>query len=127
MATGWSPTTAAAIVTAAAGGTAFQITNHYVQLHSGDPGVAGTANVVNDGKRTLCGMAFSSGQTIANTAQETWTDWTGGGVPTHWSSWSAASGGTFQASGTANLTAPLLGGTLTVEVGALTMRQPAAA
>lgn len=67
----------------------------YVQLHTGDPGAAGTANVAASNTRVAAtfGAAPSAGA-ISNTT-EIQLDVTASEVLTHVSCWSAAAAGTF--------------------------------
>jgi hypothetical protein len=68
----------------------------YVQLHTGDPGAAGTSNVATETDRVAAtfGTPASSGA-IANTAAVEWTNVAATETYTHVSLWSASSGGTF--------------------------------
>jgi hypothetical protein len=79
-------------------------TAFWLQLHVGDPGAAGTANIAGNAtrKQVTFGTAAAGGA-ISNTAVVAWS---AGEVDTtesysHWSVWSASSGGTFIHSGTA--------------------------
>lgn len=74
----------------------------YVQLHTGDPGASGTANVAGNSTRKAIGWSAASGGSMASSGA---VDWTDGEVTTsedytHASFWSASSGGTFRGSGT---------------------------
>jgi len=69
----------------------------YVQLHTGDPGANGTANVSSVTTREATG-GFSVSGNVATAADEPeWTSWAGtnGEVVTDISLWSASSSGTF--------------------------------
>lgn len=70
----------------------------YVQLHTGDPGSAGTANPATETTRAAAtfGVDAASGS-ISNTAAVDWTaiDAGAGETITHVSLWSAAVGGTY--------------------------------
>lgn len=68
----------------------------YVQLHTGDPGSAGTDNVATETTRKAVtfGSAASSGA-ISNTADIQWTNLAATETITHVSLWTASSGGTF--------------------------------
>ncbi len=129
MPTGWAPGVAQRILEAARGGAVFQITAHHIQLHNGDPGADGTLNVLNNGTRAAATIsaATAAGEMVTNVAL-TYTNWQSGTTaPTHFSDWSAAAGGTFQASGTISLTgAPAQGATVTIAAGAIRYKQPAA-
>jgi hypothetical protein len=76
----------------------------WVQLHTGDPGAAGTANIAGNAtrKQVTFGTAAAGG-IISNTVA---VSWTAGEVDTtesyaYWSTWTASSGGTFLWSGLA--------------------------
>jgi hypothetical protein len=70
----------------------------YAQLHTGDPGAAGTSNV-SVGSTTRNSFTFaasSSGSSLAlSSAPAAWTDGGTSETLTHVSVWTAASGGTF--------------------------------
>jgi hypothetical protein len=83
----------------------------FMQLHTGDPGAAGTSNVeANVAGRSA--VTFGAAETNAgtrrrrNTAIIRWDagDVTGTVAATHWSLWSASSAGTFQRSGSFSAT-----------------------
>ena len=70
----------------------------YVQLHTGDPGSAGTSNPSSVTTRESVSWNSPSGGSIGASNQPEWTSWDGtnGEVVTDLSFWSASSGGTFQ-------------------------------
>jgi hypothetical protein len=71
----------------------------YVQLHTGDPGAAGTANIsVGSTTRIAATWAAPSGTPLSIVLNGTLPAWTNGGTSetlTHVSLWSAATSGTF--------------------------------
>jgi hypothetical protein len=69
----------------------------FVQLHTGDPGASGTANVSSTTTRQALTFAAPSGNALALSGTPSWTNWAGtnGEVVTHISVWSASSAGTF--------------------------------
>lgn len=71
----------------------------YAQLHTGDPGAAGTANAsAETGRQAIEFGAAASGQ-IASSNTPSWASWSAGTETiTHISLWSASSAGTFYAS-----------------------------
>jgi hypothetical protein len=73
------------------------VTTLFVQLHTGDPGASGTANVSSTTTRSAVNFnaASAGSQSLANTPS--WATWAGtnGEVVTHISVWSASSAGTF--------------------------------
>lgn len=73
------------------------VTTLFVQLHTGDPGASGTANVSSTTTRQAVNYAAASAGSQALTGTTQWTNWAGtnGEVVTHISIWGASSGGTF--------------------------------
>lgn len=81
------------------GGAAFSaLAGTFVQLHTGDPGAAGTANV-SVGSTTRNSFVFSSSSSGSSVSLGTPPSaWTNGGTSetlTHLSVWTASSAGTF--------------------------------
>jgi hypothetical protein len=80
-------------------GTAVGATSSFVQLHTGDPGAAGTSNVSSFGSTGRKSITFASTTTgtISSSNTPSWATWAGtnGEVVTHISLWTAASVGTF--------------------------------
>jgi hypothetical protein len=103
------------------------VTTLFVQLHTGDPGAAGTSNVSSTTTRQAVNYAAaaSGSQSITGTTQ--WTNWAGtnGEVVSHISVWGASSAGTFYysvaltASKTVNTGDTLTLSTLTVSLAPL--------
>lgn len=74
------------------------VTTMFVQLHTGDPGASGTANVSSVTTRPALNFAAAAaGSQGANGTLPSWTNWAGtnGEVVTHISTWGASSAGTF--------------------------------
>ena len=69
----------------------------YAQLHTGDPGSNGTANVSSVTTREATGGLSVSGNVATAADEPEWTDWAGddGEVVTDISLWSASTSGTF--------------------------------
>ena len=89
----------------------------YAQLHTADPGAAGTTAVSSTTTRQAMGFGAASAGSMALTTAPSWTSWAGtnGEVVTDVSSWSATTSGTFYFS--TQLTTPRTvntGDTLTV-------------
>jgi len=82
------------------------VTTMFAQLHTGDPGASGTANVSSTTTRQAVNFAAASGGSQSLTGTTQWTSWAGtnGEVVTHISLWGASSAGTFYYS--VALTAP---------------------
>jgi len=91
----------------------------WIQLHTGDPGSAGTANVATETTRKDVTSSFSaaSGGAVTNDVAVTWTSVAGSEDFTHWSLWSASTSGTFYLSGTVTANAVTAGDTFTLPVG----------
>lgn len=74
------------------------VTTLFVQLHTGDPGASGTANVSSVTTRPALNFgAASAGSQAAIATLPSWATWAGtnGEVITHISVWGASSAGTF--------------------------------
>lgn len=71
----------------------------YVQLHTGDPGASGTANVSGTTTRPAMTLAAAAGGSRSASTQPSWSSWASGAETiSHLSLWSAASAGNFIAS-----------------------------
>lgn len=84
------------------GGAAYSaVAGTYVQLHTGDPGAAGTANI-SVGSTTRNSFVFSSsssGSALSlGTAPSAWTNGGASETLTHISVWTASTAGTFLSS-----------------------------
>lgn len=129
MAVGFAPGTANSILNLLCRATAWTPpTDCYIQLHVGDPGAAGTANVATETDRMQAtfGDAAASGA-ISNTVALTWTTVAGTEDYTHYSAWSASAAGTFLFSGTVTANAVTAGDTFTIAIGDLDVSIPVAA
>jgi hypothetical protein len=99
----------------------------YAQLHTGAPGAAGTSNIAGNNTRQAAGtFSAPSGGASHNTAAINWT-----GVPTnetytHVSLWSAATGGTFIASGSLTAGAILIGQNFQIPASGMSVTLPVA-
>jgi hypothetical protein len=91
----------------------------WVQLHVGDPGAAGTANIAGNATRKLPTFPSAAGGQKSNDAV---VSWSAGEVDTsedytHWSAWTASSGGTFKCSGLMTANAVVVGDTYSIPIG----------
>lgn len=81
------------------GGSAMSaVTTAYAQIHTGDPGAAGTANVA-AGSSTRSAISHTAASAAAMALTGTAPSWTNGGTSetiTHISVWDASSGGNLQ-------------------------------
>jgi hypothetical protein len=130
MAEGLSAATANAILAAMFQGTSFVYGAAWVQLHIDAPGAAGTDNVAANDTRMDASDAFGSapaGGSISNDAavgpwfvpaSETYT---------HVSLWTAATGGTFIASGSITSAAVTTGDSFSIPPGDISASFPIAA
>ncbi len=72
----------------------------FVKLHLGDPGAAGTANPAANTTRQAVTFAAASAGSVVSNADVTWLSVPNTETYTHFSLWTASSGGTFVGSGT---------------------------
>ena len=71
----------------------------YCKLHTGDPGVAGTANAFGDTTRQLASFADAGTDGVIETDTDMeWTNVSAAGTVSHISFWDAVTGGVFQGS-----------------------------
>jgi hypothetical protein len=72
----------------------------FVKFHTGDPGSAGTSNAAGDTTRPAITFPAASAGSATQTGTATLASWAGGSqTVSHFSLWSASSGGTFRGSG----------------------------
>lgn len=129
MAVGWSAYTANAMLNALGNATAFSVTTVYVQLHTADPGAAGTTAVAGNATRKAASFAAATGGTMTTDAAVSWTaaEVTTAEDYTHISLWDAATLGNFLASGTITANAVAAGDTFTLAAGDIDLSVPLAA
>jgi hypothetical protein len=94
-------------------------TYDYIQLHTGDPGAAGTANVAGNATRKQITWGSAASGVVANSAAVSWSS---GEVDTsedytHYSLWDASTVGNFGKSGTVTANAVTSGDTFTIPIG----------
>lgn len=106
-----------------ASATAAAPANIWIQLHTADPGAAGTTAVAGNATRKdlTAAMGTAASGAITNTSAITWTS---GEVDTsedytHWSLWDASTAGTFLCSGLMTANAVTIGDEFTIPVGDL--------
>ena len=93
----------------------------YIQLHTADPGAAGTTSIATETTRKAVTFGAASGASMTTTADIVWTSIAGSQDATHFTIWNAASAGTFKFSGTITANAYTAGDTLTIATGSLTL------
>lgn len=123
MATGLSVSYANSFLDWIFNGTAMPTapTGCWIQLHTADPGAAGTNAVAGNATRKdlRAAVAAASGGALTSDVLLTWT---AGEVDTsedytHWSTWTASSAGTFGTSGTMTANAVTIGDEFSIPVG----------
>ena len=115
MATGLSTTEANSLL------DVIDDTSFYVQLHTADPGVAGTTAVATNATRKLVSFAAASEGSKSNSVEVLWTAVPATETYTHCTAWSASSAGTFRASGAVSSGAVTAGDDARFAVGALVL------
>lgn len=129
MALGMSAAEAAAVLNAHVRGTSYAgNASVFAKLHLGDPGAAGTTNpaVETTRQQVTFGSAASTGA-IANTVAVEWTSVSTTETYTHYSLWTASTGGTFLGSGTISGGAVTAGNNFSIPIGDFDLTQSTAA
>jgi hypothetical protein len=98
-------------------GTAFP----WVQLHTGFPGAAGTANVAGNTVRKQATWNTAASATKTTSADLAWTSVSTSETYTHVTYWSASSGGTCGGSGPLTAPAVTAGDNFTITAGSLAL------
>jgi hypothetical protein len=93
----------------------------WIQLHTADPGASGTANVATETTRKQISLAAASAGSADTDADLEWTSIAGSQDATHFSLWSASTGGTFRFSGTITADPYAADDTFTIYAGDLTI------
>ena len=73
--------------------TSFSVTTCYLQLHTADPGEAGTTAVASNTVRQSVAFSAASAGAMASSATVTWTSVSATETYTHWSMWDNVSAG----------------------------------
>ena len=121
MPAGISSTTANAWLDALGRNVSYTNAAVWVQLHTGEPGAAGTSNQATETSRKQVTFAAASGGSMASNAAVTWTNIAGSQTATRFSAWSASTAGTFLFSGSVTANAYTAGDTFTIASGSLTV------
>jgi len=130
MALGLASAQAAGILDALGNATNYTApTAFWIQLHTADPGSAGTTAIAGNATRKQVSFGAASGGTISNDTAITWST---GEVDTaedytHWSAHTASSAGTFICSGLMTANAVLVGDQFTIPTGDLDLTLSVAA
>lgn len=119
MAVGLAVNTANKLLDAIFNNVAYSVAQVYIQLHTGDPGAAGTANVAGNATRKAVSCSVAASGAITIDAALSWT-----GVPnaedfTHYSLWDALTNGVFIGSGLMTANAVAINDNFTIPVGEL--------
>lgn len=91
----------------------------FVQLHTGDPGSAGTANVATENTRVQATFGSASGGEVTTTADIEWLDVPAAEDFTHFSLWTLVTAGSFGISGTITSNAVGIGDDFVIATGDL--------
>jgi hypothetical protein len=123
MAIGIKDTSANSMITAYCKGTSYGgNAAFWVQLHTADPGSAGTTAVANGGTRQQAAFGTASGGSISTNADLVWTSVSGAETYSHVSFWTASTAGTFLGSDDLAATKTVaIGDTFTIASGNLTI------
>jgi hypothetical protein len=129
MAVGMSSATADNILNAIGNNTSYVIATPYMQLHTAEPGTAGTTSVATETTRKLVSFgapaAGAAGfRKITNDAAITWTAIAGSQDATHFSLWDASTSGNYLGSGTITAAAYTAGDTYNIAIGAAELTLP---
>ncbi|MFD5089323.1 hypothetical protein ACFWMR_01885 [Amycolatopsis thailandensis] len=98
----------------------------YFKLHVGPPGPNGTANAASEATRKNPAFAAASGASKASSVDAVWTNVAASEDYTHYTQWSAASGGTFGGSGAVTANAVTTTDSFTIPAGQLVLTVPVA-
>lgn len=98
---------------------AFTAAYTWVKLHIGAPGAAGTSNPAVETTRKQATFSAAASGACTTTAILTWTNVAASEDYTHFTLWTASSGGTFGGSGTVTASAVTAGDTFQVPIGDL--------
>jgi len=88
----------------------FAVTTVYAQLHTGDPGEDGTANVASETTRKSLTWNAASGGSMATSAAASWTSVAATETLTHFSLWDASSSGNCLFAGALSASASVVAG-----------------
>ena len=106
----------------AVGGTAFSVANAYLQLHTGDGGEDGTANVAGESTRQAVSFNSASGGSMSASAAVSWTNVSTSETLTHWTLWDASTAGNCIWTGAFNTSSTVAAGdTFTITTLTLTL------
>jgi hypothetical protein len=101
--------------------SSFSVATIYIKLHTGDPGVDGTANPATETTRKSTSFGAASGGILTSDASVSWTNIAGSQDATFFSGWDADTSGNFLFSGTITANAYSAGDTFTIPSGSLTV------
>jgi uncharacterized membrane protein YgdD (TMEM256/DUF423 family) len=121
MAVGPSVATANSVLDALGNATSFSYSAYWIQLHTAEPGAAGTTAVAGNATRKQVSFGTAASGLMSNDVAISWTS---GEVDTsedytHWSAWTLVSAGVFIQSGSMTANAVTTGDTFTIPIGDL--------
>jgi hypothetical protein len=126
MAEGLATATANSLLDALFNATNYSVATPFIKLHIGAPGAAGTGNPAAETTRKAVSCSAAASGAITSDADIVWTNVAGSEDYTHWSIWTASSGGTFVCSGTMTANAVVTADTFTIPAGDLDASFPVA-
>lgn len=91
----------------------------FIQLHDGDPGAAGTANVATESDRVTVGSYTVAAGQMSNAAAAEWASVAATETYTHFSAWDAATLGACGFTGTITAPGVIAGDNFIIEIGDL--------
>lgn len=94
----------------ATSGTSYAAAGTYLQLHTGDPGEDGTANVASETTRKSLTWNAASGGSMATSAAASWTSVAATETLTHFSLWDASTSGNCLFAGALSASASVVAG-----------------
>lgn len=125
MAAGLSTGTAEDILEALLEGVPFSVPQRWVKLHVGDPGASGEGNPATETTRHQASFSVT-GNAALNTSPLVWEGVAGSEEYSHFSVWTASTGGSFLFSGAVTADAVTANQVFIIPTGALSVQLPVA-
>jgi hypothetical protein len=122
MTVGMSAYLANKLLDAVGNAVSFSVAQAYVQLHTADPGAAGTTAVATETTRKAVSFGAAAAGSMANDVAITWTGIAGSQDASHFTLWDAATVGNFLGSGIITANAYTAGDNYTVGVGGFVLQ-----
>ncbi len=120
MATGLSSYLANSFMDSLGNASSFAVSTVYIQLHTANPGSAGTSSIALETSRSTASFASSSSGQITSDADVSWVAITGSETVLFFTAWDASTSGNFLFSGSVTANPYTAGDTFTITSGSLT-------